>query len=31
VSRALSSMVSDGTYLKVLQTYGDESGNAFKK
>jgi polar amino acid transport system substrate-binding protein len=31
VQRALSQMVSDGAYLKILQKYGVESGNAFAK
>jgi polar amino acid transport system substrate-binding protein len=31
VQRALSQMVNDGTYLKILQKYGLESGNVFAK
>ena len=31
VQRALSSMVTDGTYLKILTKYGLESGNVFNK
>jgi polar amino acid transport system substrate-binding protein len=31
VRKALSSMVNDGTYLKILQKYGVDTGNAFAK
>ena len=31
VQRALSQMVGDGTYLKILQKYGVDSGNVFSK
>jgi polar amino acid transport system substrate-binding protein len=31
VQKALSQMVNDGTYLKILQKYGVESGNVFAK
>jgi polar amino acid transport system substrate-binding protein len=31
VQKALSQMVNDGTYLKILQKYGLESGNVFAK
>jgi len=31
VQRALSSMVTDGTYLQILTKYGLEAGNPFKK
>jgi polar amino acid transport system substrate-binding protein len=31
VQRALSQIVNDGTYLKILQKYGVESGNVFNK
>ncbi len=31
VQRALSQIVNDGTYLKILQKYGLESGNVFAK
>ena len=31
VQKALSQMVADGTYLKILQKFGDESGNVFGK
>jgi len=31
VQRSLSQMVNDGTYLQILQKYGVEAGNVFKK
>jgi len=31
VQKALSQMVNDGAYLKILQKYGDDAGNVFAK